>query len=129
MLQICAGLHAAHMHGIFHRDIKPGNLLVGQHGELKIVDFGIARLASSNMTAEWLIIGTPDYMSPGTGARADVDQRSDIFSDRRRLLPDFDGTQTFLCRRSNIGARESPIGIAASDPRRRSPPHRSHGWS
>ena len=80
MLQMCAGLHAAHTHGIFHRDIKPGNLLVGQHGELKIVDFGIARLASSNMTASGLIVGTPDYMSPEQARGPDVDQRSDIFS-------------------------------------------------
>ncbi len=80
MLQMCAGLHAAHTHGIFHRDVKPGNLLVGQHGELKIVDFGIARLASSNMTASGLIVGTPDYMSPEQARGPDVDQRSDIFS-------------------------------------------------
>ena len=80
MLQMCAGLHVAHTHGIFHRDIKPGNLLVGQHGELKIVDFGIARLASSNMTASGLIVGTPDYMSPEQARGPDVDQRSDIFS-------------------------------------------------
>ncbi|MFL6281081.1 MAG: protein kinase domain-containing protein, partial [Vicinamibacterales bacterium] len=80
MLQICAGLHAAHTHGIFHRDVKPGNLLVSQRGELKIVDFGIARLASSNMTASGLIVGTPDYMSPEQARGPDVDQRSDIFS-------------------------------------------------
>ena len=80
MIQICEGLQAAHGHGIFHRDIKPGNLLVRGTGELKIVDFGIARLASSSITASGLIVGTPDYMSPEQARGHDVDQRSDIFS-------------------------------------------------
>ena len=80
MIQICEGLQAAHSHGIFHRDIKPGNLLVRSNGELKIVDFGIARLASSSITASGLIVGTPDYMSPEQARGHDVDQRSDIFS-------------------------------------------------
>jgi serine/threonine-protein kinase len=80
MVQICEGLQAAHSHGIFHRDIKPGNLLVRGNGELKIVDFGIARLASSSITASGLIVGTPDYMSPEQARGHDVDQRSDIFS-------------------------------------------------
>jgi serine/threonine-protein kinase len=80
MIQICQGLQAAHSHGIFHRDIKPGNLLVRPSGELKIVDFGIARLASSSMTASGLIMGTPDYMAPEQARGQDVDQRSDIFS-------------------------------------------------
>lgn len=80
MVQICEGLQAAHGHGIFHRDIKPGNLLVRGNGELKIVDFGIARLASSSITASGLIVGTPDYMSPEQARGHDVDQRSDIFS-------------------------------------------------
>jgi serine/threonine-protein kinase len=80
MIQICEGLNAAHSRGIFHRDVKPGNLLVRPNGELKIVDFGIARLASSNMTASGLIVGTPDYMSPEQARGDEVDQRSDIFS-------------------------------------------------
>ena len=80
MLQICRGLHAAHSRGIFHRDVKPGNLLVRPNGELKIVDFGIARLASSSMTASGLLVGTPDYMSPEQARGHEIDRRSDIFS-------------------------------------------------
>ena len=80
MIQISSGLQAAHSHGIFHRDVKPGNLLVRPNGDLKIVDFGIARLASSSMTASGLIVGTPDYMSPEQARGQEVDQRADIFS-------------------------------------------------
>jgi serine/threonine-protein kinase len=80
MIQICEGLQAAHSRGIFHRDVKPGNLLVRGNGELKIVDFGIARLAASNMTASGLIVGTPDYMSPEQARGQEVDARSDVFS-------------------------------------------------
>ena len=80
MMQICAGLEAAHVSGVFHRDVKPGNLLVRPDGSLKIVDFGIARLASSSMTARGLIVGTPDFMSPEQARGQDVDRRSDVFS-------------------------------------------------
>ena len=80
MVQICEGLQVAHAHGIFHRDIKPGNLWIGPDGSVKILDFGIARLATSSMTASGLIVGTPDYMSPEQARGQDVDQRSDIFS-------------------------------------------------
>ena len=78
--QVFEGLRPAHSKGIFHRDIKPGNLLVREDGSLKIVDFGIARLMTSSMTVSGLIVGTPDYMSPEQACGREVDQRSDIFS-------------------------------------------------
>ena len=78
--QVFEGLRPAHGKGIFHRDIKPGNLLVRDDGSLKIVDFGIARLMTSSMTVSGLIVGTPDYMSPEQACGREVDQRSDIFS-------------------------------------------------
>lgn len=80
MLQLCEGLQLAHGKGIFHRDIKPGNLLISDDGRLKIVDFGIARLSNSSMTMSGLIVGTPDYMSPEQARGADIDERSDVFS-------------------------------------------------
>ena len=80
MIQLCAGLAAAHNEGIYHRDIKPGNLFVRTDGILKILDFGVARLSSSNMTSAGLVVGTPDYMSPEQARGLPIDGRSDIFS-------------------------------------------------
>jgi eukaryotic-like serine/threonine-protein kinase len=80
MLQIAGGLGAAHKASVFHRDMKPGNIFVRTDGLVKILDFGVARLASSSMTASGFIVGTPDYMSPEQARGAEVDARSDIFS-------------------------------------------------
>jgi serine/threonine-protein kinase len=80
MAQMCEGLAVAHVHGIFHRDVKPGNIFVQDDGSVKILDFGVARLADSNMTASGFIVGTPDFMSPEQARGRDVDQRSDVFS-------------------------------------------------
>ena len=80
MVQVCEGLAAAHARGIVHRDLKPGNLFVQTDGLLKILDFGVARLADSRMTATGMMLGTPDYMSPEQARGAQVDTRSDIFS-------------------------------------------------
>src|SRR6185436_11379983 len=80
MAQLCAGLGAAHNASIYHRDIKPGNIFVRADGILKILDFGVARLASSSMTAAGFIVGTPDYMSPEQARGAEIDRRPDIFS-------------------------------------------------
>lgn len=80
MVQTCEGLAAAHASGVVHRDVKPGNLFVLHDGTLKILDFGVARLATSTITASGLIIGTPDYMSPEQARGAEIDPRSDVFS-------------------------------------------------
>jgi len=80
MVQLAAGLGAAHNAFVYHRDIKPGNVFVRSDGLLKILDFGVARLASSSMTAAGFIVGTPDYMSPEQARGLEIDARSDIFS-------------------------------------------------
>jgi tRNA A-37 threonylcarbamoyl transferase component Bud32/tetratricopeptide (TPR) repeat protein len=79
-LEVCEGLAVAAAGGVCHRDVKPGNLFLQADGGVKILDFGIARLASSSMTASGFIVGTPDYMSPEQARGVAIDERSDIFS-------------------------------------------------
>jgi eukaryotic-like serine/threonine-protein kinase len=80
--QICRGLHAAHEQGIIHRDIKPQNVLIDAKGEVKLMDFGIARMAEAPeaMTQAGLIVGTPHYMSPEQVQGKQLDARSDVYS-------------------------------------------------
>lgn len=79
-LQVLDALDYAHRFGIVHRDIKPANILLTRHAKLKVTDFGISRLASTELTAAPLMIGTPSYMSPEQCAGDAIDGRSDLFS-------------------------------------------------
>ncbi len=80
--QLADALAVAHEQGIIHRDIKPANLLVDDAGVLKVMDFGIARLATDGdgLTNAGALIGTPAYMSPEQLLRGDIDARSDLFA-------------------------------------------------
>lgn len=77
--QMCAGLAAAHDHGVLHRDLKPGNIMLDGRGRVRITDFGLAAL-SENMGGEEVSAGTPAYMAPEQLAGVEVTQRSDIYS-------------------------------------------------
>jgi serine/threonine-protein kinase len=79
--QVAEGLGYAHEHGVVHRDIKPSNIMLLPHEQVKIMDFGIARMhTSDHKTSTGLVLGTPKYMSPEQVTGAAIDHRSDIFS-------------------------------------------------
>ena len=80
MKGVTSGLAFAHEKSIVHRDLKPGNLFLPEDGPVKVLDFGLARIASSNLTRSGLVFGTPDYMSPEQVRGKVADHRSDIFS-------------------------------------------------
>src|SRR5215470_4105509 len=80
---ICAALEFSHRHGIIHRDIKPGNVMLTQTGQVKVMDFGIARALASGattMTQTSAVIGTAQYLSPEQARGESVDARSDVYA-------------------------------------------------
>ncbi len=79
--QVADGLAFAHERGVVHRDVKPGNIMLLARGQVKIMDFGIARMRSDDFkTSTGIVLGTPRFMSPEQVAGSPVDQRSDLFS-------------------------------------------------
>jgi tRNA A-37 threonylcarbamoyl transferase component Bud32 len=80
MSQLLDALGHAHARQVWHRDIKPANLIVMMDGRVKVADFGIARIESSDLTHTGAIMGSPGYMAPEQYAAAAIDHRADIFA-------------------------------------------------
>jgi len=80
--QLCRALEVAHEEGVIHRDIKPQNMVVQPDGVLKVMDFGIARLAqrTSGHTQAGMIVGTPEYMAPEQLFGEEIDVRADLYA-------------------------------------------------
>src|SRR5579864_5236546 len=78
--QVAEALHYAHAQGIVHRDIKPANVIVTEDGRAKVMDFGVAKLTSTEYTVAGQVLGTPSYMSPEQLTGDGLDGRSDLFS-------------------------------------------------
>jgi serine/threonine-protein kinase len=100
MTQLLDGLGYAHVRDVVHRDIKPSNLLVTRDGQLKITDFGIAKVGLLKQTQTGMAIGTPEYMAPEQYTGGAIDQRCDLYAAGTlffQLLtgrPPFNGTTT-----------------------------------
>ncbi|HOV57180.1 MAG TPA: protein kinase [Rhodanobacteraceae bacterium] len=106
IFQTAQGLATAHDKGVIHRDIKPGNLMIGARGQVKIADFGIALVTqdfSKKLTSTGEFVGTPGYLSPEVCLGKPVDQRSDIFSLGIVLFEMLTGRMPFT--------DESPLGL------------------
>jgi len=79
--QACSGLEYAHRHGVIHRDVKPGNLLINPDGHVKLADFGIAKAAEdSKITQIGSVLGTAAYISPERARGSDATPTSDVYS-------------------------------------------------
>jgi beta-lactam-binding protein with PASTA domain/predicted Ser/Thr protein kinase len=104
---ICAALDFSHRHGIVHRDIKPGNVMLTPAGTVKVMDFGIARAVTSGtstMTQTSAVIGTAQYLSPEQARGESVDARSDVYSTGCLLYELLTGQPPFT--------GDSPVSVA-----------------
>lgn len=117
---VLTALSYSHECGIIHRDIKPGNVLVSTAGEIKVMDFGIARALSdaSTHTADEAVVGTAQYLSPEQAQGAAVDQRTDIYSTGCLLYELLTGRTPFV--------GETPVSIAYQHVRETTQPPSTH---
>jgi serine/threonine protein kinase len=103
-LQICSGLKEAHAQGIVHRDLKPENVMIDAQGNVKIMDFGIARSMEAGTRLTGSMVGTPAYMAPEQVAGKPLDYRTDIYSLGLMLYEMFTGAPAFRA--------DNPVAVA-----------------
>jgi serine/threonine-protein kinase len=104
---ILAALEYSHQAGIVHRDIKPANIMITDHGDVKVMDFGIARALAdlgATLTSTWNVVGTAQYLSPEQALGEVADLRSDIYSTGCLLYEVLTGKPPFT--------GETPVSIA-----------------
>lgn len=106
------GLATAHAYGVVHRDIKPANLILSDGDQVKIADFGVARLEGSSLTLAGQTVGTPAYMSPEQAQGKPLDGRSDVFSLGVVLYEMLTGTNPFAA----ANAPAAMLKIAYEEP-------------
>ncbi|GLZ54379.1 serine/threonine-protein kinase [Actinomycetospora sp. NBRC 106378] len=103
--QVAAALTAAHAAGIVHRDVKPGNVLIGTDGVVKVTDFGISRAVDeATITSTGMMAGTPAYLAPEVARGAAADFRSDVYSLGSTIYAAVEGAPPF-------GTGENPLAL------------------
>ena len=99
-----------------HRDVKPDNVFILEDGSVKLLDFGIAKLTSSNLTRQGDVLGSASYMSPEqVGGSDSVDGRADVFSTGVMLYELLTGHKPFEARSADGGHPEDPEGRPDAD--------------
>jgi eukaryotic-like serine/threonine-protein kinase len=117
--QLLAGLGYAHARGVIHRDVKPPNILLDDDGQIKITDFGIARIDTSTLTQIGEVMGSPGYMSPEQFAGNEIDARSDIYSAGVIAYELLTGRKPFIG--SNVEVMHKVVSERPADPSQHNP--------
>jgi serine/threonine-protein kinase len=121
-MQTLAALAHAHSMGVVHRDLKPANVMITETGAIKIMDFGIARVAGTeHLTSAGFMMGTPAYMAPEQVMGQDIDARADLYAMgvvfyrlTTARLP-FKGETPFAMAQSQVNDPPTPIGLVRTD--------------
>ena len=121
-MQALAALAHAHSMGVVHRDLKPANMMITETGAVKIMDFGIARVAGTeHLTNAGFMMGTPAYMAPEQVRGEELDARADLYSMgvvfyrlTTAKLP-FKGETPFAMAQSQVNDPPTPVGMVRSD--------------
>jgi serine/threonine-protein kinase len=119
MSQLLEGLAHAHERRVWHRDIKPGNVIVMRSGKVKIADFGIARIEASELTQTGVMMGSPGYMAPEQYAAAQIDHRADLFASAVVFYQLLTGAKPFVGTAEQVTyatCHTDPLRPALADP-------------